>query len=271
MTVLDLTPRAAGIGSLLSRCWQARKLALILARRDFFSRYRRTSLGVVWAVAMPLLQAGLLAVVFTRVARLPLPGNSFVFVYSGMAGWAFFSGALATASTSIVDGTTMASRIYFPRLVLPLVSVLSGGYLLIVNFVLALVVDVVTGGDLSVWMLLLPIAMLMALTVTVLTAAVLAALHVYFRDTKYIVQAMLLLAFYVTPAFYPLTRAPGKLRVLDEINPMTGVIELTRQALGGADPQWVHTVAVSCGWIVALAAIAAVLYQRYDRLFSDLM
>ena len=256
---------------MLARSWGSRNLILSLARRDFFSRYRRASLGVLWAIAMPLAQAGILAVVFTKVARLSLPGNAFVFTYAGIAGWSFFSAGVNTASTSIVDGSSLASRIYFPRLVLPLVSVLSGSYLLVVNYVLVFVVALATGTDLSFALLLGPLGMIMTLLTTLFAATLLAGVHVYFRDTRYLVQTVLMLALYVTPSFYPLTRAPSQLRLAAEINPMTGPIELTRRGLGIADPTWLHTVAISGGWLVVLIVGTLWLYRRFDRLFSDLM
>jgi lipopolysaccharide transport system permease protein len=269
--VLDLTARPQSARSMLAAFWRSRDLAFSLARRDFFSRYRRTSLGAIWAIAMPLMQAGVMALVFTRVARLSLPGNAFVFTYAGMAGWSFFASGIGTSSTAIVDNSSLASRIYFPRLVLPLVSVLSGVYLLIFNFLLLLVVAFATGTDLSVYVLLVPLGMCMALLTTVLAAAVLAGIHVYFRDTKYLVQAILLLAVYVTPSFYPLTRAPSKLRIFAELNPMTGPIELTRRGIGMSDPNWLTTVGINAIWVVAMLVAAVWIYRRFDRLFSDLM
>jgi ABC-type polysaccharide/polyol phosphate export permease len=256
---------------MLRSFWQARELAVTLARRDFYSRYRRAMLGVMWAVAMPVIQASVLALVFTKVARLSLPGNAFVFVYSGTAAWAFFSQGLGIAATSVVDGATLASRIYFPRLVLPLVSVLSGSFLLLLNYTIALIAAWVTGSPITLWALLVPASMLLTLLITFLAAAALSAIHVYFRDTRYFVQAALLVTFYLTPVFYPMTQAPGKLRIVDEINPMTGIIELGRRGTVGADPIWVHAVGITGIWIVALAGLTVWLYSRFDRYFSDLM
>ena len=158
-----------------------------------------------------------------------------------------------------------------PRLVLPLVSVLSGSYLLVVNYVLVFVVALATGTDLSFALLLGPLGMIMTLLTTLFAATLLAGVHVYFRDTRYLVQTVLMLALYVTPSFYPLTRAPSQLRLAAEINPMTGPIELTRRGLGIADPTWLHTVAISGGWLVVLIVGTLWLYRRFDRLFSDLM
>lgn len=269
--VLDIGPGPTGVAAVFRDLWRARELVLILARRDFFSRYRRASLGVLWAALMPLMQAGILALVFTRVANLSIPGNAFVFVYTGMSAWSFFSGSVGVAGSSVVDNSALASRIYFPRLALPVVGTLTGTYLLVINYVIALIAAYATGSNQGFWVLLVPVSMLLAFALTVFMAAVLSALHVYFRDVRYLVQAVLLAAFYLTPVIYPLTRAPGMLRHIVELNPMTGVIEMARQGLVGADPMWAETVGVSCVWLVLLIAATAWLYSRFDRVFSDLM
>jgi lipopolysaccharide transport system permease protein len=269
--ILDLSPGATPLPQLLRDFLRARDLIITLARRDFFSRYRRATLGVLWSIAMPLIQAGVLALVFTRVARLSLPGNAFVFVYSGMAGWAFFASAVGLAGTAVVDGSALASRIYFPRLVLPVVAVLSGSYLLMINYVIALVAVYATGGHPGIWVVLLPVSMLLAFVMSLLMSALLAAAHVYLRDLKYAIQAILLVGFYLTPVFYPLTRAPHRLRLIAEINPMTGIIELSRRATVGADPFWLRTLGISGLWLVALVIATGWLFSRYDRLFSDLL
>jgi ABC-type polysaccharide/polyol phosphate export permease len=118
--------------------------------------------------------------------------------------------------------------------------------------------------------LLVP-AVLLLLALTIVFAAVLAALHVYFRDVRYLVQAGLLLAFYLTPVFYPLDRAPAALADVVKVNPTTGVIELYRAATVGADAHYGVAVAISVAWALVLAAAAARLYARYDRVFADLL
>jgi ABC-type polysaccharide/polyol phosphate export permease len=269
--VLDLDGSPTSVSTLLADAWRARELTGTLARRDFFSRYRRASLGIVWAVAMPLLQAFVLAIVFTKVARLSLPGNAFVFVFSGMASWAFFSSALGAGSTAIVDNSALASRIYFPRLTLSAVAVASTSYMLVVNYVVLLVAEFVTGASLSIRILYVPAGLVLAFLVTLTLSTVLAALHVYFRDVKYLIQAVLLIAFYLTPVFYPLGRAPAALRGVAEANPMTGVIELTRRGTVGADHDWLQCVAITGIWVVVLVALSLWLYGRHDRRFADLM
>jgi lipopolysaccharide transport system permease protein len=269
--LLDLDGPTTAVSAVLRQVWASRDLVSTLARREFFARYRRATLGVVWAVALPLLQAVVLAVIFTRVAHLPLPGNAFVFVFTGMASWAFFSTGLSAASTSIVDNNQLASKIYFPRLALPLVAVASNSFVAVVNLVIVLIGAYATGASLSPKVLLLVPALALLLLLTATLASVLAALHVYFRDIRYLVQAGLLLFFYLTPVFYPLSRAPAALATIVKVNPISGVIELYRAATVGADAHYGVAVAITGAWIVVLAGASMWLYSRFDRVFADLL
>jgi lipopolysaccharide transport system permease protein len=269
--VLEVTPQPTQLRTLLSDLWRSRSLMSMLARRDFFVRYRRASFGLAWAVVIPLTQALVLAVVLSRVTRIKTPGVSYtVFLLSGTIVWAFFSSAVSASATAIVDGSGMSSKIYFPRATLPLVSVFAGLFGLGLNIVVMLALTPIFGS----WpgwnvLLLIPAVVLM----TVLAAAfglVLSALQVYFRDVRYILDAAQRAWFYVTPIFYPLASLHG-LRAWVEANPATGLVELFRAGTVGADPGWLTSLWWSLGWAGGLLALALALHRKYDRLFADLM
>ncbi|HVU73322.1 MAG TPA: ABC transporter permease [Mycobacteriales bacterium] len=268
---LDRSGPRTSLRELVTTTWAARELVVLLAQREFFARYRRATLGVVWAVLLPLVQAVVLAIVFTKVARLHLPVNAFVFVFSGMAAWAFFSGSIGTASTAIVDGAGLSSKVYFPRIALPIVSVASNVYIAVVNAVILVIAAFVVGANPGVRLLLLLPAIALVVVETTAMAALLAGLHVYLRDLRYLVQAVLVLAFYLTPVFYPLTSAPTALRRVVEVNPLTGCIELYRDATIGSDGHVLATVGVSLAWTVALVIGALWVHCRFDRVFADLL
>jgi lipopolysaccharide transport system permease protein len=241
-----------------------------LARKDFQTRYKRASFGVLWVVAMPVLQAVVLAVVFSRVARFDVGGGSYTsFVMGGTFAWAYLTGTAQVATTAVVDGASLADKVWFPRAVLVLVPVLANGVGLVVSFAL-LVALLPIVGDWPGWQLALLVpatALLLALTVGL--SLVLSALHVYFRDTKFIVQAVLLVALYVTPIIYPaelLGRWAGWL----DLNPATGVIELIHAATVGT-PLPGRSLAISVVVSVVLLAVGAEAHRRRDRLFVDLL
>ena len=267
----DLTGRPLPLRRLVADVWDARQLLVVLARKDFYVKYRRASFGMLWAVGLPLFQAGVMALVFSNVIDIHTGTSYPVFVFSGFLGWTFFSTTLSAASTSIVDGATMSSRIYFPRAVLPLAAVATNLYGFVINigvlFVLCLLFDVSLSADV---LLLVPATVLMT-ALTVAFALLTSAMHVYFRDVRYIIVAAVTAWFYITPVLYPIELASGALETLIRLNPVTGVVELFRAATVGADPGWLGTVGITCVWIVVVGVIATALQHRFDRVFSDLL
>jgi lipopolysaccharide transport system permease protein len=268
---VDLSPEPGPARELLRDTWRSRGLIAILARQDFFVRYRRAGFGIAWAAALPLLQAAVLSFVLSRVVTFPIAGVRYpVFVYTGVVVVSYLNGVVASGSTAIVDGAGLTTKIYFPRVVLPLVSVVAGAYGLAVNVVLLLVAWVAFGSTLRWRVLLLPGAVAALVLLAAVFAVVLAAAHVYGRDVRFVVQAALVPLLYATPVFYPLD-AIGSARFLVLANPATGVVEAFRVCLGGADPQWPIAVAVTACWILLMGVLGLQLHRRHDRLFVDLL
>jgi ABC-type polysaccharide/polyol phosphate export permease len=266
-----LTGPITPVPELVTDVWASRHLLGILARKDFYVRYRRASLGLLWAVGLPVFQALVLALVFSKVVRIHTGTNFAVFVLTGMVGWTYFSNTLSAASTAIVDGSGMSTRIYFPRVLLPLVSVVANLYGYVITVAILLLLCVVLGVGLGVNVLWLVPATALLVALTAGAGLVTSALHVYFRDIRYIVTAAVIGWFYLTPVFYPLHLAHGFVHAVVEANPVTGVVELLRAATAGVDPHWGWTVVISIGWSAVLLVGAAALHRRYNRLFTDLL
>lgn len=268
----ELDGSSTGVWQLLANVWASRDLLVTLARKDFFVRYRRTAFGMLWAVGLPLVQAAVLAVVFTRIVRIETGGNYGIYVFSGMLPWNFLSGTVTTGSTSIVDGSALATKIYFPRALLPLVILGANLYGFLPGIVILLLGAATIGEGLGADVILLvPATVLMVLFVAAITL-LFAGLHVYFRDLRFVVQATILAWFYGTPVIYPLDEAVGTLRTILLINPATGMVTLFRAAVSdtgtsGLAPALVSTVA----WTVGLAILALILHGRRDRNFVDLL
>lgn len=267
----DLRSDHGDLRTMLGDLWASRELVRVLARKEFFVRYRRASFGVVWAVFIPLVQAAVLAAVLPRLIRFGFetPGSYLAFVFGGTASWAFFSSSLTTGAGSIVEGQAVSTRVYFPRLVLPIVSVLANLYGLLPGIAVLIGIVIVTGdgGPQLLW--LVP-GTALAVGLTTALSTLLAGLHVFFRDVRYLTQAALLAWFYITPVFYPLDSL-GELRGWVEANPVTGIVELFRAGSVGADSGWGTPVAWSVAWTVAFTVAALVLHRRYDRVFVDLL
>lgn len=268
----ELDGSATGMGPLLRDIWRARDLLVTLARKDFFVRYRRTSFGMLWAVGLPLVQAAVLAVVFTKIVRIDTGGNYGIYVFSGMLPWTLLSGTVSVGSTAIVDGSALATKIYFPRALLPLVVLGANLYGFLPGIAVLLVGTATIGEGIGTdVVLLVPATVLMVLFVASLTL-LFSGLHVYFRDLRFVVQAGLLAWFYGTPVIYPLDEAVGTLRTILLLNPATGMVTLFRAAVSDTGTSGIGpALASTAAWTVALTVAALVLHSRRDRNFVDLL
>lgn len=274
-----LTGPGTPLPTLLRELWGSRRLIGVLARKDFLVRYRRTRLGLVWAVAVPLIQAAVLAVVFSAVvprgASPSAVGGQLrsyaVFVLAGMAPWTFFATALPAAATSVTDSANLAQRIYFPRLVLPLVAVLTACYPLLTTLAVFLVIAVALGPGLQLGLLwVVPGSLLVMLLVAGL-GLFLSAAQVYVRDLRFAVGAGLSVLFYLTPVIYPVHRAPDVVHNLIRALPVAGPVELFHRAVDSADPLMWRSVLATAGWTVLFGVAGLVLHSRRDRVLADLL
>jgi ABC-type polysaccharide/polyol phosphate export permease len=273
----ELSGPGTPVRRLVASMWRTRQVLFVLARKEFFARYRRASLGLLWALGLPLVQAVVLALVFTHVVHVgaavrDVHGGEFsyaVFVYSGIVGWSYFTGNMPAAATSVVDSAGLAGKIYFPRLMLPLLAVATGVYPLVISlFVLLAMTLVIQHGVGPEFLFVVPAAML-TIAITAGFGLALSALHVYFRDIRFLVQAVMSVLFYATPIIYSLANAPESVRPLLAISPMSGPIEIFRMATVGADPGWPTAVLAGTGWFVVLTALGLFLHSRFDRVFVD--
>lgn len=215
--------------------WSYRELLFILAWRDFKVRYRQTILGASWVIGQPLITMTIFTILFHKVAKLdagagvPYP----VFVLSGIILWNFFAGSVIKAGNSLVGASYLISKVYFPRLLVPMAAV-------VVEMVDFLVAALLLTG-LMFWYRVLPGPAILLVPVAILTAALLAfgiglwlaALNVEYRDIQVVIPFVLQVGMYVTPVVYPLTALPLKYQKLARLNPMTGVVELLRALLLG--------------------------------------
>src|SRR5690606_16779159 len=183
--VLVLEPRPATRRAWLREVANFWPVLRMLAAKEFKTRYRGTTFGVVWAVVVPLLQATVLAVVFSRIARFEVEGGSYAaYVLTGMLLWSYFATSLPAATTAVVDGSNLADKVWFPRVLLILTVPLSNLIGLAVTHVILLGALPILGADLTLRLLALPLVALLLVVLTIGLGSVLGAMHVYFRDTK---------------------------------------------------------------------------------------
>lgn len=279
MTDLDtsggfhLDGTSSTVRDLFGNLARSRDLVRALGKQSFYVQYRRASFGLLWSVLLPLLSAGILAFVLTRVSNLSagLSGLEFTtFILSATCAWNFFSSAVTAASTSIVGGSQLSTKVYFPRAVFPLAAVASTAYGLIPNVVILVAVSLLAGIVPTPALLLLPVAVGLSVILASAFSLVLAACHVYFRDIRYIVAASLQPWFYMTPIFYRLERF-ASLRSVLVANPVAGIVLLFRSSVLGVQTGTYEAAAWTVGWCVVLVIVAILLYRRLDRVFVDLL
>lgn len=270
---IDLHGEVTSPRQLLSALWRARQLLVILARKDFHVRYRRASLGVLWALALPLLQSLVMAIVFSRIGHFRAPGQTSyaAMVLTGMVAWTFFSLSIPAGSTAIVDGTELSSKVYFPRALLPLSQVATASYAFVVTLLIVLALCPLLHVSLGLVTLLVIPASLLLLALICGFVLVGSALHVYFRDVRYIISAAMLLWLYVTPILYAPSSAPKSLRTVIDINPLSGVVDLFRTATIGHMGNLAVPLLSTSVWTVALLGIGLALHCRFNRTFADLL
>jgi len=268
----ELRGETTQLRRLLSDAWRSRDILRAIARRDFFTRYRRPTLGVIWSVIAPVVQAVILAVVFTKVVRVRTSIPYLIFVLSGIIAWTFFSATLTSGVRAITGGSGIASKVYFPRCILPLTNVGTSLYSYLPAVVVLLIAALVYRIPITpYWLMLIPATIVMIL-LTSAFVLVLAALQVYFRDVAFILGVVVQGWFYGSGVFFPIDQVPeGPLRQLIIANPATGMVELFRVAFVGLRPWSLASLWWTLGWAVVLLGLAALLYRRYDRVFVDLL
>jgi lipopolysaccharide transport system permease protein len=266
----------SGLSLNLRELWQFRDLLIVLASRDVKLRYRQTLLGIAWVIFQPLLAAGIFTLVFGVIAKLPGGGVPyFLLAYTGQLAWTAFNSTFTKASSSLVQSAPLVSKVYFPRLILPLSTLLStlldfaiGGALLVV---LMMIYRVVPGAAI----LLLPIWLLLALVLAIGLGLMAAALMVSYRDVQYLLPVLLPLLMYASPVAYSLSdalaRLPDSLRPVLLLNPLSGLVEGFRWSLLGTAPPPLWTALYAAAFAIAALLVGAIVFKRMERRFADVI
>lgn len=247
------------------------ELLAFLVWRDIKIRYRQTLLGGLWAVLQPLIAMAIFTFVFNRLAGVKSDGPPYpLFAFAGLAPWTFFSTAVTQSSNSLVSNQQLVSKIYFPRVFIPIGAV--GALLVDLLFSLGLlfILMIHYRWPITASAFLLPIFILAAILSASGVGLVLSALNVSFRDVKYAVPFLIQMGIFVTPVIYPIRYIPQRWQVLMGLNPMTGVVLGFRHALLGASASW-EVMGVSLGVSVLLFVGGLLVFRRMERRFADII
>lgn len=267
-----IRPSAGWIALNPAEVWRFRDLLLTLAGRDVKLRYRQTALGAIWVVLQPLLAAGIFSFVFGRVAKLSSDGLPyFLFSYAGLLGWNAFNGTLGKSSTCLIQNSQLISKVFFPRLVLPLSTIFSSLIDFGVGLSLMLVMLPYYHIHPGLSLLLLPVWLLLLLILAAGFGLYAAALTVTYRDVQYVVPVLLQFLLYASPIAYSVAKMPHQLQAFYFWNPLYGLIEAFRWSLlGRGDVNW-GAVAYAAAVSVVVFLWGAMMFKQMERKFADVI
>jgi len=266
-----IRPRRGWVRLDLGELWRYRDLLWFLTKRDISLRYRQTALGVAWALIQPLATMAVFTIFFGRFGKMPSDGVPYaLFALCGLVPWQLFAYALSESSNSLVNNQNLVTKVYFPRLVIPLSAVLSGLMDLCVSSVLLGGMLVFFGRPPTLAALLLPAFVLLGIVAALAVGLWLAALNVQYRDVRYTIPFLTQIWFFATPIAYPASLIPERFRPLVGLNPMAGVVEGFRWALlGTARPTGI--IWVSCAATVVLLVGGLRYFAKLERRFADVV
>lgn len=251
--------------------WAYRELLYFLTLRDVKVRYKQTALGAAWAIIQPLFMMLVFSLFFGRLAKLPSDGVPYpVFTFCALLPWQLFAHALTESSNSLVANERLITKVYFPRLVVPLSAVLGGLVDFAVAFVILLAM-MVYYGIVPTWAILtLPAFILLAIMTALGVGLWLSALNVKYRDVRYTINFLIQFWLFATPVAYSSSIVPERWRALYGLNPMAGVVDGFRWALLGKQPPGAM-LAVSFGVVIAILIGGLYYFRRMEQEFADVV
>jgi lipopolysaccharide transport system permease protein len=254
----------------LDEVWQYRELLYFFVWRDVKVRYKQTAIGVVWVILQPLLTMLVFTLFFGKLAKLPSQGLPYpVFYFAAVIPWMYFSTALTSTTNVVVENQRVITKVYFPRLILPISSVLSGLVDFAIGFVLLVIFTLAYGLRPGLVALLLPVLLLIAVLTALGVGLWLSALNALYRDVRYVIPFVVQFWMFASPVVYSSSLIPGKWRWLYGLNPMAGVIDGFRWALTGhGQPPGPATLASSA--MVGIVLLGGLFFfNRMENTFAD--
>jgi lipopolysaccharide transport system permease protein len=270
--VVHIQPSKGWVSLRLRELLEYRELLYFLVWRDIKVRYKQTVLGASWAIIQPFFTMIVFSVFFGKLAKIPSDGVPYpIFSFAALVPWTFFAGSLTNSSNSLVGSSNLIKKVYFPRLAIPIATVLSG----LVDFAIAfgMLVAMMIWFDVAptVHALWVPLFLLLALVTALGVGLWLSAMNVQYRDVKYVVPFLTQFWLFATPVAYPSSLLDDKWRAIYALNPMVGVVEGFRWSLLGTATNPSSIIAVSSTAAVLLLISGAFYFRRMERTFADVV
>jgi lipopolysaccharide transport system permease protein len=256
----------------LAELWAYRELLLFLTWRDIKVRYKQTVLGASWAILQPFCTMVVFSLFFGRLAGIPSDGVPYpIFAYAALVPWIFFANGLYQSSNSLVGSANLITKVYFPRLAIPVSTVLSGLIDFVLSFSVLLVMMVYFKIVPTINIVWIPLFLLLSLFTSLAVGLWLSALNVQFRDVRYAVPFITQLWMFITPIAYPSSLLSEPWRTIYSINPMVGVVEGFRWALLGTDTAPGRMLFVSTATTITILIGGIYYFRRTEKSFADLV
>jgi lipopolysaccharide transport system permease protein len=270
--VIDIAPPSGWLDIDFGELWRSRELAYFFVWRTIKIRYKQTVIGAAWAVVQPIATVLVFSLFFGHLARIPSGGLPYpIFYFSALLPWTYFAGAVQSVTNSVVEQRHVVTKVYFPRLLLPIAAVMPGlldfaiGFLVFLPMMLAY--HLVPGKAI----LMLPVFLLLAVATALSVGLWLAALNSLYRDFNHLVPFLVQIWMFVSPVVYPAALVPERWRWLYGLNPMAGVIEGFRWALTGHGQPPTLLMAVSAGAVLVVLAGGLAFFHRMEGTIADVV
>jgi lipopolysaccharide transport system permease protein len=270
--VLRITPPSRWWAIPLGELWSYRELLYFFVWRDIKIRYKQTAIGAAWAILQPFLTMLVFSLFFGRLAHIPSDGLPYpVFYYSALLPWMYFAAALQNATNTIVENQRLITKVYFPRLALPLSAVLSGLVDFGVSFLMFLAMMVYYGVRPGAAVLWLPVFLLLAILTALGVGLWLSALNAIYRDVRYVLPFLVQFWLFASPVVYASSLVPAKWRWLYGLNPMAGVIEGFRWSLTGKGDPPGRLFLGSAGVVIVVLLSGLGYFQKMETTVADVV
>jgi lipopolysaccharide transport system permease protein len=270
--ITRIGPSKGWVSLKLRELFEYRELLYFLVWRDIKVRYKQTALGASWAVIQPFFTMVVFSLFFGRLAKVPSDGVPYpIFSFAALVPWTFFATSLINSSNSLVGSANLIKKVYFPRLAIPIATVLSGLVDFAIAFVMLIGMMLWYGIPLTVHTLWLPLFLLLAVATSLGVGLWLSAMNVEYRDVKYVVPFLTQFWMLATPVAYPSSLLSGKWRAVYALNPMVGVVEGFRWSLLGTKVNLGPIVLVSSVTAAVILISGAFYFRRMERTFADVV
>ena len=250
--------------------WEYRDLLYFLTKRELQIRYKQSFFGISWAVLQPLVLAFIFALVFGLFVKTPTEGLPVaVFMVAGLVPWLFFSQSVMLGANSLVLDADLISKVYFPRIAIPVAKALSLIIDLVIAFFVVIVVGLIYGETISSNVYLLPAFVLLGLVTTFAISSLAAAVNVKYRDVQLVMPMLVQVLFFITPVFYPGSVISGGWQYLYAVNPMSSVLDGIRWSIFDTPAPGITEVAISTAVALVLLAVSLSYFRRTEHYFAD--